>query len=238
MGEGIGVYALYFESLIDKVYIGSTTRLMTRHQEHLSALKRNCHFNYKVQARYNLCKETPIFYLLEGCKKEELYAKEAEWVEEFDSFNEGFNLTLSGKSGALMGASAPSALYTKEDYIEILYNLVYTSDTQRVIADRLGISIGLINSLSSGASHAWLKEACPIEYQVLLDTRKDRRERAYTNISNNSITEYPRILSPTGIEYEVTNTCKFAKQHTLDQGNLHRVLTGKYKSTKGWRLKV
>ena len=47
---------------------------------------------------------------------------------------------------------------------------------------------------------------------------------------------YPKILSPDGIEYEITHLSDFAKEHGLHQGNMSQVLNGKRKQHKGWSL--
>lgn len=47
---------------------------------------------------------------------------------------------------------------------------------------------------------------------------------------------YPLILSPEGITHSITHLSNFAKEHSLDPSALSRVLSGKAKSHKGWKL--
>lgn len=48
--------------------------------------------------------------------------------------------------------------------------------------------------------------------------------------------DWPKISSPESIIYTVTNANVFAKEHGLDYSGLHRLLSNKANSHKGWRL--
>lgn len=47
---------------------------------------------------------------------------------------------------------------------------------------------------------------------------------------------WPRVKDSCGVEYEITNSSKFAKEHGLDTGGFSRLLNGKQKTQKGWTL--
>lgn len=53
------------------------------------------------------------FTIVEECLAEELNEKEVYWIEFYDSYNNGYNLTKGGKS--LYGSEHPRALLTEED---------------------------------------------------------------------------------------------------------------------------
>ena len=45
------------------------------------------------------------------------------------------------------------------------------------------------------------------------------------------------ILAPDGLQYgPINNIAAFAREHGLDQSNMHKVVSGKLKTHKGWRL--
>lgn len=48
--------------------------------------------------------------------------------------------------------------------------------------------------------------------------------------------QWPSVISPEGEIFEVANSSKFAKEHNLDSGGFSRLLNGKQKSQKGWKL--
>lgn len=45
-------------------------------------------------------------------------------------------------------------------------------------------------------------------------------------------------VSPDGVLFRFTNMAKFCRDHNLNKANFHKVVTGKYKSCKGWTAYV
>ena len=92
MTDKSGIYCFYFLQKPNEFYIGKGSSILVRFQNHISAMKRGNHFNYKVQNYYNKY-GLPIFEVLEECSIEEISKKEIEYINEFDSFYNGLNLT-------------------------------------------------------------------------------------------------------------------------------------------------
>lgn len=82
---------------IKKKYIGQTKNPKDRLRKHLSALRHNHHANRKLQEDWNSSKEENfIFHILEECNDEEMDCKEIYWIKKFNSFTDGYNLTIGG----------------------------------------------------------------------------------------------------------------------------------------------
>ena len=99
-----------------KKYIGITIQdLAARWAQHKRALRKNEHVNCKLQAAWNKYGESQFIWrvLQDDCALSELYQKEIEYIQLFDSSNNGYNLTRGGDKGA-------SELFEKTVYV---YNL-------------------------------------------------------------------------------------------------------------------
>lgn len=227
--DNIGIYCLYFKELDDKFYIGYSTNINKRINDHISQLMLNKHSNEKLQSAYNKYGK-PIFEVLEYCDSKFLTEKEIYWIEQFDSFNNGFNLTNGGDGG--FGEGNSQASHKEEIYRKILIELAYTSKPYSLIANELNTTIGIIKNIAALNSHNYLKDLMPREYQIICDKLNTRKISAkYQGIN------YPIIKDINGKEYTVDNIHKFAEEHGLQYQNLHKVLTGKRKTHKGWELK-
>ncbi len=55
---------------------------------------------------------------------------------------------------------------------------------------------------------------------------------------NRQLTKKPDLIGPDGTVYaDIFNLTKFAKEHNIDPSTLYKVVKGKLKSIKGYRLK-
>lgn len=212
-------------------YIGCSSNLSTRIEWHLSMLKSLKHTNKGLQQAFIDYGE-PIVEILEYCTLEVLKDREIYWIKEFNSFISGFNNTNGGDGGGF-GEGMHNSLYSKEVYINILKILVNTSLSLRDVAKHLDVNLGTVKHISSLASHGWLEEEYPEEYRML-------REKYNNKLRNNSAASkginYPKLLSPEGIEYTVNNIHAFCREHNLQAQNLHKVLTQQRRIHKGWVL--
>ena len=83
-----------------KVYIGLSINIENRWEKHCGELKNNKHKNKYMQRAWNKYgKENFTFEILEECESNELSKKEIEFIEKYNSYNNGFNLTLGGDGG-------------------------------------------------------------------------------------------------------------------------------------------
>ena len=83
-------------------YVGKTTNFTRRKNEHFEQLRNNNHINKKLQSSFNKYGEEnfviqKISY--DDSTKEELNEQEIYYINKYDSFYNGFNLTLGGDGG-------------------------------------------------------------------------------------------------------------------------------------------
>lgn len=175
-----GIYVLYFEKDDGMFYIGKSINIPKRLSDHRGALKRGDHHNRKLQDLYNKYKEEPSEYVLEEVLEDvELNTREVYWINKFDSFHKGLNLTLGGDSVS-SGEDHPGAIYPAETYIEVLYELAYTSTSPTELAKKLGISYNIVRNISEGINHTYLRQGHPEAYQAMRDKVGSRSTRKYS----------------------------------------------------------
>lgn len=227
--DNIGIYCIYFEEVPDRLYIGSSTNLKVRFQDHLSALRRGSHINPKLQDAFNKY-GTPRIEILTLCKTCDLIKLEIFYINEFNSYKHGFNSTTGGE-GSGFGEGNSASKYSLQDYMEVLWLLVYTNYTTYEIASLTLVSRYVVKHISSLSTHGYLKEVFPVEYSIL-ETKKYTKD----NSAKSKGIAYPAIKDSLGNEYFVENIHRFAEEHSLQYQNLHKVLTGKRPIHKGWTL--
>lgn len=92
----IGIYKIT-NTTNGKCYIGQSRDIEARWAKHLSAYK-----SYPEWELYRAFKKYGIgafsFEVIEECTIEELNEREIYWIAHFDSFNNGYNMTLGGKA--------------------------------------------------------------------------------------------------------------------------------------------
>lgn len=86
----------------NKIYIGKSVDIESRFKKHLSDLRLNKHHSIYLQNSYNKYGENSlVFDIVEECddniSQEELSLKEIKYIEEFNSFKDGFNETIGGE---------------------------------------------------------------------------------------------------------------------------------------------
>ena len=104
-----GVYKIYHDLFPDKVYIGSASRtkanlpnnvgFLVRWKRHLTELKNNKHCNNKLQRLVNKYGITGLkFEIVVFCSSENCLIEETFYIQEYDSYYKGLNLTLISDS--------------------------------------------------------------------------------------------------------------------------------------------
>lgn len=218
---------MYFNDLDNAYYIGCSSRLNARKKEHLNDLKANKHSNYKLQDAYNIYGSIE-FDILEFCSVEELYFREEYWVKEFDSYNNGFNLT-NGGIGIGYGIGNPNTKYSEDIYINIIKEIAYTNKTAKQIANKFGVTVGIVKPIICQSNHSWLKYICPIEYEIVSNKQK------LLKLNNKKL--LPKLKSPNGTIIEInTSARQFALFNSLDPSRLSKLLGGKIGTYKGYSI--
>ena len=229
MLQDSGIYSIYFEQIDSKYYIGCSTRLQLREKEHRSLLKANRHPNYKLQEAYNLY-DNFVFSIIEIEYDEfKLYSKEKFWIIEFDSYLNGFNLTLGG-AGVGYGEAAPAAKYNLDTYVKVLFELAYNDLSSQEISTKLGVTKGTIKAIRSLSSHRYLKNLYPLEYSIV-----ENKYIAYMGFRYSR--QQPTIIvNDSGETESIVNRRQSALKLKLDPSRLSKLLNKQIDSYRGWTV--
>lgn len=223
-----GIYKLNFCGT-DKVYIGLSNDIHRRYRGHKSTLTKGA-APEKLQEAYNMY-GMPSFEILFECEEEELDAYEKEIISIYNSVDNGFNSRDGGATGAgisVRGEGNGRAEYTKKQYIGVFKELVNTLTPYKDISIKFGVSIQLVDHIATGVSHAkWLQSEFPEEYSILI-----------SKIGNRQNTCTILVNIDTGEEVSILSVKDFCETHNIPRSSMSGVITGRYQSTSGWRLKV
>lgn len=112
----IGIYII--ENIVNnKKYIGKSINIFQRWSVHKHGLNKGEHPNILLQRAWNKYgKDCFIFQIAEECAEEELWIKEEYYINKFDSFDNGYNLTSGGEKGYDVSEEGKSRMreYIKE----------------------------------------------------------------------------------------------------------------------------
>lgn len=225
-----GIYALYWE-ITSMVYIGQSQDVNRRFREHISKLKAGKHTNYKVTEHYSNF-GIPELVILEICGIDKLNELEIVWTSEFNSLEDGLNVTEAGKVG--YGANGNASKYTKLQILKVfraLYGDPYYN--YFTIANKVGVTYNLVHDIMWGKSHLWLQDKYPDLYSRMISNKE-----VHYNNSKSYRTVYGKVATvldtKTGILYEVSNIREFSKIHGLNNAHLGGVIRRQRKSHKGF----
>lgn len=92
----IGIYKI--KNLINgKIYIGQSVNIKQRWAEHKANLRNNKHENQYLQNAWNKYREENFdFCVIEECSESILDEKECYYIAYYNSYRNGYNLTLGG----------------------------------------------------------------------------------------------------------------------------------------------
>lgn len=161
-----GIYKI--ENKINhKVYIGQSINITDRWRNHRSAYKDTSDKAYETHLYRSMRKygiENFDFSIVEECLPSELNERERYWVSYYDSFFNGYNLTLGGD-----GATGGNV--DKEKIKGIINDLLNTTLIQRQIAEKWQISEEMVQGINTG--RYWKHDR---EYPI---RKQKRREKCF-----------------------------------------------------------
>lgn len=168
----------YIYFIINKItkerYVGQTTNFSRRKNEHLSKLQENIHPNKKLQNAYNKYgKENFIFQkiLYEDITKKELDQYEIYYISKYNSFNNGYNLTIGGTGG-----NCRSKLNFEQYCFAYFGNIKYDGMTNRT-GKYLNVDSSCISSIKAKKSYDSFREKA----EKLPQEEKDRYLKDFEN---------------------------------------------------------
>jgi len=182
-----GIYILYYETDDYQYYIGKSINIRTRYKRHCRDLARGKHRNLGLKTSFSKYSAEPSIAVLEAVRDlDSLCDREIYWIKMFDSFNNGMNETIGG-DGSGFGENSPVALYTEETYVNILKELGNVNNSIYSIAKKYNVSENVVNNISSGNSHTYLKIIHPTLWNSMIfnigkRTNKIYPEQAYIEI--------------------------------------------------------
>ena len=113
----IGIYKIT-NNINNNCYIGQSIHIEERWKEHKSKYnweKENKKPLYLAFQKYGL--ENFSFEIVEECEPEQLNLKEQYWIDYYNSYNDGSNMTSGGETN--YGDNHPGHKLTKQDIIDI-----------------------------------------------------------------------------------------------------------------------
>lgn len=223
------IYIMYWS--ISNPYIGQTVDFRKRKRVHLSSIRNESHYNYKVLQEHTKYAKLPSIEILESASPECLNHLEEVYIEAFDSIRSGLNIISGGQSvGA--GVHNPASVHAREALISCFLLLKDPFLSLVEISTLSGVPHTSVKKISQGAQHSWLHLEFP---DVLFEVQKASYIRnSYSRSAVKLGKQYRRIQNPSGEVFSVENTLQFSKEHGLPNGNLCSVLLGKRNSVKGW----
>lgn len=136
----IGIYKITnLAKESQNIYIGQSSNIEKRWQNHLSDLNLDRPL-YRAIKKYGV--ENFKFEIIEICLVSELDEREIYWINYYDSFFNGYNLTLGGNGSGYD--------INKEKIIGIIKDLETTTLYQKDIASKWGISEEMVQGINTG----------------------------------------------------------------------------------------
>lgn len=252
-----GIYCI--ENLVNgKKYIGQSIDVKRRFAQHKrsSNIKRN-YFLYQSFEKYGI--ENFKFYTLEECDVDLLNDKEKYWIEYYNTYVKGYNMTLGGDCSKNKGSEKLRNKLPKNIEVFLKHNI----DISVVIVE-LNQQLEIINEWSSVQSCARdtklfatniskcaslkylssnnrifmykteVENLTPVEIQELRDKkRKDLnfcKTFSYKARSIDLIDDIGNIIETYTSAHEVANKLN------LDDSSIIKICKGRFKQTKGYRF--
>jgi group I intron endonuclease len=222
-----GIYKLKFNNDDQLIYIGQSRNIEERYRHHVTHMH-NQQSSRKLNSAYSQ-HGSPSLEILEICDVSELDVFEEYYIDKFNAAVGGLNtLNRAVENPGLCGENAPSAIHTRDVYISIFKHCCEGKLTLREIADLHKVKSGIVEGISGGSKHLWLKEEFPEEYQVLEKLRYKRpRHCKSLNLP---------MIHKDGSEDTMVNITQFAAKYNLDNSTLSKLVKGTAKSIKGWKI--
>ncbi len=145
MIDKVGIYKI--ENLIThQKYIGQSKQIEKRWAKHKSVAYNEKDHSYQLPLyrairKYGL--ENFSFEIIEECLCSQLNEKEIYYIKQFDTFFNGYNMTLGGETSVGQKNS-------KEKVIGIISDLQNTFDLQKEIAIRWDVSEQMVQGINTG----------------------------------------------------------------------------------------
>ena len=180
--------------LNNKCYIGQTTDYKRRFQEHKNigyGIEENKLLYYAIK-KYGI--ENFSFEVIED-KTSKYNEREKYWIQYYDSFENGYNMTEGGEEPPLnIGINSPFATHTEEEIEKIKQLLRDTKIQYKDIATMFNYDSSTIERINYGKLWRNDSETYPIRKESSREYQKERalniiNDLLYTNLTQKKIAE-------------------------------------------------
>ena len=230
MAEKIcGIYSIEC-TMNHKKYIGQSTHIKRRWNEHKKELKNNSHYNFLLQEDWNRFRETDFtFSIIELCGKEQLDDREVFWIAELNTQIDGYNISKGGNDYSKKLEKSR----TEKSYSENKYDKRKKLQEDQVLE--------IIQRLLNGETGALLAKEYHVSSMTINDIRNHKKWKQLTkginfpNIFRKAIDMYSE-------EGKLLKTFSSAREAAKELGIRHTsissVCVGRIRSTGGyiWRF--
>lgn len=160
----IGIYKIT-NQINNKSYIGQSIHIEQRWEEHLYKSSQCSLLKYALH-KYGVSNFT--FEIIEECKQENLNEREQYWIQYYDSFNNGYNLTMGGDG-------------TVKYSVEAIYEDYLTTQSIEKTAKNIGCHVSTARRIlrEYGINLHEQSDAKPVEQ---IDTKTLQIIKQYTSI--------------------------------------------------------
>ena len=217
----------------DKVYIGQSTNIESRIIRHTSSMLRGEHTK-KIQEAYS--KYGPFSWeVIKECDEDELDEYEEYYIKVYNAYTDGFNSYQNSHSAPILyglehGRVTDELAQTYKNILDLtITNPIYS---RYKVSEVLGIEPYIVSHVWYAPEGFWLAKEFPVEYESIQDLRGTRKLGGATASQQGII--YPRLLNSRLESFSVDNVRNFAREHSLDKGDLSKLLNKKKPYTKGW----
>ncbi len=221
----LGIIYKVTNKINGKIYIGKTVKSLSRRRtEHHTGIENTDNvFKGFKGALQKYGKEQFVWEILEECPIEELNSREVHYIEDHKSYMKGvgYNLTKGG-DGAPYGDLNPSKRPDVKEKLR-LANTGYkhTEDTLKIMSEK---------------SLEFYKNGMPVEQRVKISESLLKLNRHVPAGKDSPMAKGCTLVDPDGIVHEVMGIRLFAQENGLDNSAVSKLINGKLKTHKGWRL--
>ena len=227
MGEEYKVYKIV-NKITGKIYIGVTSKkLKYRFRSHIKRFESG-QTSYKL---YNSMRKhrTENFYIEKICdclSKEEMFEKEKELIEEYNSIKEGYNMNEGGNAPPSMkGRKRPDVSQRLKENNPMSDENIRERHKDATIRNEEWKRNNEKAIRKANSEESNRKQAKSISGDNNPNKRKDVKEKKAKKYV---------ITDPEGNEYKISNLSEFCQNKGLNHSNMTLVAQGKRKQHKGW----
>lgn len=216
----IGIY-MYENKLNHKQYIGQSTNIARRKEEHLKWPSKYSHFDQELKI---IGEQGFNFSILEECTVDQLDEREIYWIEYYNSKENGYNLIAGGQN--YRGESNPASKLTEDQVRDIIDKLRDTTIPIQTLAKEYKVHYNTISDINRVKTWNWLHN---YKNNIRLEARGSLHCDAPG--SNTVLTENIAKQIIEDIKYSKDSLAGIAREYKLNESavyDINRCRTWKY----------